>query len=489
MGDPDKDVDQIPAAERPGGEKVVLKRTLGLASCISFIIGIVIGTGIFVSPKGVLRGVNGSVGWAMILWTLCGLISMTGALCYVELITSYTKSGGEFTFLLDAFGPVVAFLRMWTLLFLIGPSANAVQSLTVANYLTVPFFGCDEVPPPQSAVVLIAICVLFLIFFVNCISVKWTARLQVFFTVAKVFGLIILIITGLVFIFKGHVSNLQNAFEDTDISIKGVPLAIYSGIFAYAGWDYISSMTEEVKKPEKTIPISVMISMSTVIVIYLLANIGYFSLLTPQEVLSSDAVGADFGVRALGNWSWLIWLFVALSAAGNLNGAVFGRTRTFFVAAREGLLPEFLSMIHINHLTPIPAIAISLPFSIMFILVGDALVLIEYLTFIDWFFSALTIAIIPYYRWKYKDMRRPFKIPLPFAIIFIIFTLFIMVMTFYAKPIHSLVGVLATLAGIPVYYLCVWWNNKPQWMINATLKVNLLFQKFFFAIRQEEKTY
>lgn len=85
---------------------------------------------------------------------------MVGALCYVELITSYTKSGGEFTFILDAFGPVPAFLRMWTLLFLIGPSSNAVQALTVANYLTVPFFGCDEVSVPQNAVVLIAICVL-----------------------------------------------------------------------------------------------------------------------------------------------------------------------------------------------------------------------------------------------------------------------------------------------------------------------------------------
>lgn len=103
---------------------------------------------------------NGSVGWAMILWTFCGLISMVGALCYVELITSYTKSGGEFTFILDAFGPVPAFLRMWTLLFLIGPSSNAVQALTVANYLTVPFFECDEVSVPHNAVVLIAICVL-----------------------------------------------------------------------------------------------------------------------------------------------------------------------------------------------------------------------------------------------------------------------------------------------------------------------------------------
>eukprot|EP00057_Strongylocentrotus_purpuratus_P006727 XP_011661201.1 PREDICTED: cystine/glutamate transporter [Strongylocentrotus purpuratus] len=330
----------------------------------------------------------------MILWTFCGLISMVGALCYVELITSYTKSGGEFTFILDAFGPVPAFLRMWTLLFLIGPSSNAVQALTVANYLTVPFFGCDEVSVPRNAVVLIAICVLFLTFFINCISVKWTARLQVFYTVAKIVGLIILIVTGLVFILKGNVSNLRNTFEGAEISITKFPLAVYSGIFAYSGWDYISSMTEEVKQPEKTIPRSVVISMSTVIVIYLLANIGYFSLLTPQEVLSSDAVAADFGTKALGDWSWLIWLFVALSAAGNLNGAVFGRTRTFFVAAREGLLPEFLSMIHINHLTPIPAIAISLPFSMLFILVGDALILIKYLTFIDWFFSAFTIAII-----------------------------------------------------------------------------------------------
>ena len=105
-----------------------------------------------------LLGVNGSVGWAMVLWTLCGLISMAGALCYVELITSCSKSGGEFTFILDAYGPIPAFLRMWTLLVFIGPGGNAVQALTIANYITVPFFGCTDVPP--NATILIAMCVL-----------------------------------------------------------------------------------------------------------------------------------------------------------------------------------------------------------------------------------------------------------------------------------------------------------------------------------------
>ncbi|XP_071495322.1 cystine/glutamate transporter-like [Diadema antillarum] len=471
----------------PSGEKVVLKRSLGLTSCIGFVIGIVIGTGIFISPKGVLLGVNGSVGWALVIWTLCGLISIAGALCYVELITCYTKSGGEFTFLLDAFGPVMAFLRMWTLMFLIGPSSNAVQALTIANYVIVPFFSCTEVP--QTSVVLIAMCVLLLIFFINCMSVVWTARLQVFFTIAKVLGLVILIITGLVFLCRGYTENLENAFANANINPRGLPSAVYSGIFAYSGWDYISSLTEEVKTPEKTVPRSVVISMTSVIIIYLLANIGYFSLLTPQEVLSSDAVGADFGEKALGNWSWLIWMFVALSATGNLNGAVFGRTRTFFVAAREGLLPEFLSMIHIKHLTPIPAIAISLPFSMLFVLVGDALVLIKYLTFIDWTFTAFVVAIIPYYRWKYKDMRRPFRVPLVVAIVFLVFTVFILAMTCYSSPLYSFLGVIATLAGVPVYFVCVWWKSKPKWLSDFILRTNLFFQKFFFAIHQEQKTY
>lgn len=96
---------------------------------------------------GVLAGAGGSPGWSLIMWVICAVISLFGALCYAELSTTFKKSGGEFTFILQAFGPLLAFLRMWTYLFIILPAVAIVQGNTIANYITAPFFNdCEEVP-------------------------------------------------------------------------------------------------------------------------------------------------------------------------------------------------------------------------------------------------------------------------------------------------------------------------------------------------------
>ncbi|PIK53103.1 putative cystine/glutamate transporter [Apostichopus japonicus] len=114
--------------------KVFLRRIIGIVPCIGFIIGIVIGTGIFVSPKGILRGVNGSVGLAFIIWIVCAVLSLFGGLCYTELAAMFSKSGGEFTYIKEAFGPTLAYLRVWTVLMILSPADMAIQSLTVATY-------------------------------------------------------------------------------------------------------------------------------------------------------------------------------------------------------------------------------------------------------------------------------------------------------------------------------------------------------------------
>lgn len=134
-------------AQPTDDSKVYLRRILGLVPCIGFIGGVVIGTGIFVSPTGILRGVNGSVGWAFVVWVLCAILALFGGLCYTELAASFTKSGGEFTYIKEAFGPIPAYLRVWTLFVILSPADMAIQSLTVANYLTTPIVGsCMEVP-------------------------------------------------------------------------------------------------------------------------------------------------------------------------------------------------------------------------------------------------------------------------------------------------------------------------------------------------------
>lgn len=109
--------------------------------------------------SGVLAGAGGSVGLSLVIWVICASIATCGALCYTELSLTSGKSGGEFIFILEHFGPVLAFLRMWTILAIIMPCISAIQGITIANYLTTPFFSdCEHVP--VDAIRLIAVVVI-----------------------------------------------------------------------------------------------------------------------------------------------------------------------------------------------------------------------------------------------------------------------------------------------------------------------------------------
>ena len=133
---------------------VVLRREIGLWGCVSICVGIMIGSGIFISPKGILQN-TGTVGMALVVWVATGVMSGLGALCFAELGTTFAKSGGEYAFLLEAFGPLAAFLRLWANIIAIGTGTIAVLAITFAHYTLAAFFGdCQDVP--TNAVRLVA---------------------------------------------------------------------------------------------------------------------------------------------------------------------------------------------------------------------------------------------------------------------------------------------------------------------------------------------
>nr|KAF6347422.1 solute carrier family 7 member 11 [Pipistrellus kuhlii] len=234
--------------EPPGQETVMLKKKITLLRGISIIIGTIIGSGIFISPKGVLQN-TGSVGMSLIVWTACGVLSLFGAMSYAELGTSIKKSGGHYTYILEVFGPLPAFVRVWVELLIIRPAGTAVISLAFGRYFLEPFFIHCEIP--ELAIQLITAVGLTAVMVLNSMSVSWSARIQIFLTFCKLIAILIIIVPGVMQLIKGQTQHFKDAFSGRDASIMGLPLAFYYGMYAYAGWFYLNFVTEEVENPEK----------------------------------------------------------------------------------------------------------------------------------------------------------------------------------------------------------------------------------------------
>lgn len=246
-------------------EKTVgLQRTMGLMAAVNVIIGVMIGSGIFVSPTAALK-YSGSVGLCLIVWTICGVISLLGALCFAELGTIVPRSGAEYAYLLECFkglhpfwGPLPSFVCAWVYIVILRPAEVAVIILTFAEYSIQPFanmIGMNDLSDADQdeIIKLVALMALGVITFINLSSVKLYVRINNIFGFCKVFACLIVIGGGIYELAIGHTENLSSGFKGTTTNPGFIALAFYNGLWAYDGWSSVTTITEEIKEPEKCV--------------------------------------------------------------------------------------------------------------------------------------------------------------------------------------------------------------------------------------------
>lgn len=427
---------------------------MGFVSGTALIVGTMIGSGIFVSPKGVLQR-SGSVGLSLIVWIGSGLISLLGALCYAELGTLITKSGAEYSYILESFGGLLAFLFSWISVFVLKPAMLSIICMTLSEYIVQPFY--PECQADSFAIKLITIFFIITITYVNCYSVSLATSTQNIFTAAKLLAIIIIVIGGAVHLLQGNTEHISKGFEGSK-SVRDIASSFYYGLWAYDGWNNLNYVTEELINPYRNLPLAIIFGIPIVTVCYVLVNISYMSVMTIEEILISDAVAVTWGNRILGFAAIIMPISVALSSFGAGNGSCFTSGRLAFVAAREGHLIDVLSFVDMSRYTPSPALVFNAFLSIILVIPGNIESLIDFFSFTAWLFYGVTMLALIVLRYKapYKDKHRPYKVHLSIPIAVFIISIYLVVCPILEDPrIEYLYATMYIVSGLLVYLLFV----------------------------------
>ncbi|CAO4373250.1 unnamed protein product [Caenorhabditis nigoni] len=470
------------------GDGKGLAKSLTLFNGVSIIVGCIIGSGIFVSPTGVQEQA-GSVGLSLLVWLISGIFTAIGAYCYAELGTLIKKSGGDYAYIMEAFGPFVAFIRLWIEAIVVRPCTVTIVALTFAIYGLRPFF--PDCAPPDGVATLLAVLLIVLMTAINCVSVRLATIVQDWFTIAKVVALVLIILTGLYLLVFGdsqYKDSFENIFENTSQDFTKVSLAFYSGLFAYSGWNFLNFIVEELQNPKRNLPLAIAISITTCTVIYVLTNVALYTAISPDEMLESPAVAVLFANKLYGRFAFIMPLCVACSTIGSANGVIFTSSRLFYSGAREGQMPMVLTMINKNTRTPIPAVILTGALSIAYLLASkDVYQLINYIQISYWLAIGTAIAALFWLRKTMPDAPRPIKVPLIWPIIFILGCAALVFIPIVAAPRDTGIGLLIMLSAVPVYVIFIGWKNKPKFFNDFINSSTIFIQKLFMVVDDEKE--
>lgn len=387
-----------------------LVRTLRLRDLFLLFIGSVIGSGIFRTPGPILRQVGGSVGIALLVWIVGGLLSLLGALTYSELAASNPEAGGLYCYIRDAFGRAPAFLYGWCLFLVIASGSVAALARVFSEYFA------EVVPVSPAWQTFVAVVVIGIVTAVNVWGTRKSSDLQNWTTLVKA-GVILVL--GAVLLALGHhageVFPAMGTMQHGASLFTNFGLAMIAVLWAYEGWQFGTYSAGEVVDPQNAFPRAFLLGSLVLIGLYLLAIAAYLWALGPVATAASETIAATSVSAVLGSWAGkIVALTILVSTFSAANSVILTAPRVFYAMAHDNLFFKKLAVVHVTYRTPVFAIVALGLWSAVLVCAGEFGTfkkLIEGVIFIGWIFYGLGAAAIFPIRRAGGGRPIPYRVP------------------------------------------------------------------------------
>jgi APA family basic amino acid/polyamine antiporter len=384
-----------------------LVRTLRLPDLLLLFIGSVIGSGIFLTPGLILRQLNGSVGFSLLVWVVGGVLSLLGALTYAELSATNPEAGGLYCFIRDGFGRMPAFLYGWSLFLVIASGSVAAVARAFTRYLG------EIIPLSTIGATIVTVLMIAVVTVVNVWGTRKSSDLQNWTTLVKV--LLIVLLSGFLLSLGHHFSELPSAMGTTQQGsalLSSFGLAMIAVLWAYEGWQFGTYSAGEVLDPQKCFPRAFLLGSLILAGLYVTANVAYLIALGPAAATASDAIAATAATAVLGPWAGkIIALTILVSTFSAANSVILTAPRVFYAMANDNLFFKKLAEVHPRFRTPAAAVIALGVWSAVLACAGKFAELIGGVVFIGWIFYGLGAAAIFPLRRASQGKAIPYRVP------------------------------------------------------------------------------
>jgi APA family basic amino acid/polyamine antiporter len=425
---------------------------------MAVVVGTIIGSGIFLVPSEMMRDV-GSSSLVYLAWIVGGLLSLFGAMTYAELGAMLPYAGGEYVYLRGAYGDTTAFLYMWTWFAVAKPASIAAVTIGLARTLEFfPAFHClgEQAiggPLPLLGSQIFAICVAWLVTGLNYLGIKKAGDFQLVFTVLK--GILILIVAGICFsAAAGSWSNFSTTLPHAVGGLTGFMAALIATLWAYDGWNDLTMVAGEVKRPERSLPIALIGGLFVVGALFMATNAAMQYILPAAQIASSERPAvAALRVVAGPAGAGFVAAAMALSILVTLNGTIMSGARVPFAAARDRLFFRQFARISPRFQSPSTSLGVQGGLAtVLLLFLSRFQQHFELAVFAEWLFYMLTATTVFVYRRKRPELARPYRVwgyPVLPAV-FIVSAAAVLVSSYLDNLKGSLLGTALILLGLPV---------------------------------------